>query len=54
MRKVFYTWGSGMGKTNEKLQPSCPGAKLMEGKVWKKDANGSDLAAWAENPVCGL
>ena len=25
--------GSGMGKTNEKLQPSCPGAKLMEGKV---------------------
>ena len=54
MRKVFYTWGSGMGKTNEKLQLSCPGAKLMEGKVWKKDANGSDLAVWAENPVCGL
>ena len=27
--------GSGMGKTNEKLVPSCKGAKLMEGKVLK-------------------
>ena len=40
--------GSGMGKTNEKLQPSCPGAKLMNGKVWKKNARGNELAAWAE------
>ena len=40
--------GSGMGKTNEKLQPSCPGAKLIEGKVWKKNAKGNELAAWAE------
>ena len=40
--------GSGMGKTNEKLQPSCPGAKLMEGNVWKKNAKGNELAAWAE------
>lgn len=40
--------GSVMGKTNEKLQPSCPGAKLMEGKVWKKNAKTADLAAWAE------
>ena len=40
--------GSGMGKTNEKLQPSCPSAKLMEGKVWKKNAKSADLAAWAE------
>ena len=40
--------GSGMGKTNEKLQPSCPGAKLMDGKVWKKNARGNELAAWAE------
>ncbi|MBQ7921435.1 MAG: NAD(P)H-dependent oxidoreductase [Clostridia bacterium] len=40
--------GSGMGKTNEKLQPSCPGAKLMEGKVWKKNAKEADLAVWAE------
>lgn len=40
--------GSGMGKTNEKLQPSCPGAKLMDGKVWKKNAKADELAAWAE------
>ena len=40
--------GSGMGKTNEKLQPSCPGAKLMEGKVWKKNVKADELAAWAE------
>ena len=41
--------GSGMGKTNEKLQPSCPGAKLMDGKVWKKNAKADELAAWAED-----
>ena len=40
--------GSGMGKTNEKLQPSCPGAKLMDGKVWKKNVKADELAAWAE------
>ena len=40
--------GSGMGKTNEKLQPSCPGAKLLDGKVWKKNAKADDLAVWAE------
>ena len=40
--------GSGMGKTNEKLQPSCPGAKLLEGKVWKKNAKAEELDAWAE------
>ena len=26
--------GSSMGKTNEKLAPSCPGAKLLHGKVF--------------------
>ena len=40
--------GSGMGKTNEKLQPSCPDAKLMDGKVWNKNARADELAAWAE------
>ena len=39
--------GSGMGKTNEKLQPSCPSAKLMEGRVWKKNAKAAELVAWA-------
>ena len=41
--------GSSMGNTNEKLQPSCPGAKLMDGKVWKKNAKADELAAWAED-----
>ena len=41
--------GSGMGKTNEKLQPSCPGAKLVEGKVWTKNVKADELAAWAED-----
>ena len=40
--------GSGMGKTNEKLQPSCAGAKLLEGKVWKKNAKAEELDAWVE------
>ena len=43
--------GSGMGKTNEKLAPSCPGAKLVDGKVWKKNAKAADLAVWAEDLI---
>ena len=40
--------GSDMGKTNEKLLPSCKGAKLLEGKVFKASVSGADLAEWAE------
>ena len=40
--------GSVMGKTNEKLQPSCPNSKLIEGKVFKKSASKSELAAWVD------
>jgi len=40
--------GSAMGKTNEKLQPSCPNSKLIEGKVFKKSASKADLAAWVD------
>ena len=40
--------GSGMGKTNEKLQPSCPNSKLIEGKVFKKSASKSELATWVD------
>ena len=40
--------GSGMGKTNEKLQPSCPNSKLLEGKVFIKSASKSELAAWVD------
>lgn len=40
--------GSGMGRTNEKLQPSSPNAKLMEGKVFKKSTGKTELAARAD------
>lgn len=40
--------GSDMGKTNEKLLPSCKGAKLLGGKVFKASVSGADLAKWAE------
>lgn len=40
--------GSDMGKTNEKLPPSCKGAKLLDGKVFKASVSGADLAKWAE------
>ena len=41
--------GSGMGKTNEKLQPSCPGAKLLEGKVLPSNITIAELNAWVEH-----
>ena len=40
--------GSGMGKTNERLAPSCKGAKLLNGKVFKRSVSREELAAWAE------
>lgn len=43
--------GSGMGKTNEKLLPSCPGAKLLEGKVFKSSTGKAELAKWAESQL---
>ena len=45
----FATSGtSGMGKTNEKLAPSCQGAKLLEGKRFDSRVSGKDLAAWVD------
>ena len=45
----FATSGSsGMGETNQKLKPSCPHAKLLEGKVFKASVSVSELMAWAE------
>ena len=40
--------GSDMGKTNEKLAPSCPGAKLLHGKVFNSHSSKADLSAWVE------
>lgn len=41
--------GSDMGKTNEKLMPSCPGAKLLDGKVFASNINIAELNAWVES-----
>lgn len=38
--------GSGMGKTNEKLETSCPGATLKGGKVFSMNATRQELADW--------
>ena len=40
--------GSGMGKTNERLEPSCKGAKLLEGKVFPSDTTAEELSAWVD------
>ena len=40
--------GSDMGKTNEKLAPSCPGSKLLHGKVFNSYSSKDDLSAWVE------
>ncbi len=40
--------GSGMGKTNAELAPSCPGAALKEGKRFPSSVGESELAAWAK------
>ena len=40
--------GSGMGKTNKKLLPSCKGAKLLDGKVFKGTVSHQELAAWVD------
>ena len=46
----FATSGSsGMGKTNSVLKPSCGGAKLLEGKVFRRGTSKADLAAWVES-----
>lgn len=41
--------GSGMGQTNARLAPSCKGAKLLDGKVFKRSASHKELALWVEN-----
>ena len=42
--------GSGMAKTNEKLLPSCKGAKLLDGRVLKANVGVKELDEW----VAGL
>ena len=38
--------GSDIGKTNERLTPSCKGAKLLNGKVFKHNVGHKELATW--------
>ena len=38
--------GSSMGKTNEKLQPSCPGATLLQGKMLNGRVSENELEQW--------
>ena len=40
--------GSDIGKTNERLAPSCKVAKLMDGKIFKGSVGHQELAAWVE------
>ena len=40
--------GSGMGKTNEVLKPSCLGSTLLEGRVFKSNVSKAELATWAD------
>ncbi len=43
--------GSGMGETNEYLANSCKGAKLVEGKVLRRNVCADELKKWAEEVV---
>ena len=43
--------GSGMGETNEYLANSFKGAKLVEGKVLRRNACADELKKWADEVV---
>lgn len=40
--------GSGMGRTNDRLKPSCPGATLVEGRLLNGKLSESALRKWVE------
>ena len=40
--------GSGMGGTNKALAPSCTGARLLEGKVFRSSTNADTLREWGK------
>lgn len=41
--------GSGMGRTNEKLKTSCPGATLLQGKLLNGSVSEDSLKKWVED-----
>ena len=40
--------GSAMGGTNKALAPSCRGARLLEGKVFRSSTNAETLCEWVK------
>ncbi len=38
----------GMGGTNKALAPSCKGARLLEGKVFRSSTNADTLREWVK------
>lgn len=43
--------GSDMGKTNEKLLPSCKGATLLNGRKFNGNVSIGELSAWADGLI---
>lgn len=41
--------GSGFGRTNDRLRPSCPGATLAEGKMLNGRLSQDSLQKWVED-----
>lgn len=41
--------GSGMGKTNDKLKPSCPGATLLQGRLLNGNLSEDSLKKWVKD-----
>lgn len=41
--------GSDMGDTNKELQPSCVGAKLIEGRRFPQDVSSTELKNWIDS-----
>lgn len=41
--------GSGMGKTAGELASSCPGAKIVEGRILSRNLSDSAVKEWAES-----
>lgn len=46
----FATSGSScIGKTNSLLRPSCGGARLLDGRVFKKNTSKAELLSWSQS-----
>ena len=43
--------GSGMGKTADRLRPSCPGSQLLEGRVLSPSEAKTEIKAWVDSLV---